>query len=419
MWTWTWSADAGCSTPSTGSRKLDHYELLGIPYEADKKQIRDAYFDLSKTFHPDTLFRKRLGSYKQKMEAVFRRLTDAYETLGKKRARKEYDAYLSDKIQAAKAIEQLEQGRREAEAIARKVAEAAERAVVEPGEGRGARASDEVPAASSATAGPDAPSDGPSKPAAPPAESTRSPSPEARRRLQELTARRLAAATHRTVPGTSSPPGRPPSGAADCPSSPTESAAPVNRQALLRGLANSLRQAASFTGGIDRVSRYIDEARRAEEAGDLVSAANALRLAQAIAPDRDELRTEHARVQTMVAASLADAYERQASYEERSGRWAAAALSWSKVADGRPGDPKPARRAALALIEANGDLHQARRLAQQAVDQAPDDAKNRMALGRVFLSAGLKLNARRELEAAAKLDPGDEMVKNLLREAKA
>jgi hypothetical protein len=36
----------------------------------------------------------------------------------------------------------------------------------------------------------------------------------------------------------------------------------------------------------------------------------------------------------------------------------------------------------------------------------------------VYLGAGLKLNARRELEKAAKLDPSDEMIKNLLKEAR-
>ena len=54
-------------------------------------------FRLSKQFHPDTLFGKRLGSYKQKMEAVFKRLTDAYDVLGKKKRRAKYDEYLEAK----------------------------------------------------------------------------------------------------------------------------------------------------------------------------------------------------------------------------------------------------------------------------------------------------------------------------------
>ena len=75
-------------------REIDFYEALDIPYDADKKQIRTAYFALSKSFHPDTMFRKDLGSFKAKMEAVFQTLTEAYDTLSKKKARDEYDAYL-------------------------------------------------------------------------------------------------------------------------------------------------------------------------------------------------------------------------------------------------------------------------------------------------------------------------------------
>jgi hypothetical protein len=73
---------------------IDYYEALGIAYSAEKKEIRSAYFALSKVFHPDSMFRKNLGSFKAKMVAVFQFLTEAYETLGKKKARDEYDAYL-------------------------------------------------------------------------------------------------------------------------------------------------------------------------------------------------------------------------------------------------------------------------------------------------------------------------------------
>jgi cytochrome c-type biogenesis protein CcmH/NrfG len=37
-------------------------------------------------------------------------------------------------------------------------------------------------------------------------------------------------------------------------------------------------------------------------------------------------------------------------------------------------------------------------------------------LGRIYVGAGMGASARKELEAAAKLDPSHEMVKNLLKE---
>ncbi len=74
--------------------EADHYELLGVPRDADKKAIRTAYFELAKLFHTDTLYGVELEAYGRKMNEVFRELTEAYEVLGKKKKRRAYDAYL-------------------------------------------------------------------------------------------------------------------------------------------------------------------------------------------------------------------------------------------------------------------------------------------------------------------------------------
>jgi tetratricopeptide (TPR) repeat protein len=172
-----------------------------------------------------------------------------------------------------------------------------------------------------------------------------------------------------------------------------------------------------LTGG-DPVERYLRAAQESEGAGDLVGATNALRLALAEAPEREDLKAEHRRLHALMMASLASTYEKQARYEEQQGRWANASLSWSRVSEGRPQDAEAAWRAARALVEAGGDLKQAKRLGERAVQLAPEDPVARRVLGRVFLQAGMRLNALRELQTAAKLDPSDEIVKNLLRELK-
>ena len=88
------------------------------------------------------------------------------------------------------------------------------------------------------------------------------------------------------------------------------------------------------------------------------------------------------------------------------------------MCEGRPRDPRALRSAAAALLRANGDLHAALKYAKATVELAGENVGNLTLLGRVYLAAGLKLNARRELEKAAKLDPSDEMIKNLLKEAR-
>jgi hypothetical protein len=70
------------------------YDLLGAPLLADKKTIRRAYNQRAMEFHPDRFFRKRLGTFKPKMEAIFARMTEAQEVLCSPERRAQYDAAL-------------------------------------------------------------------------------------------------------------------------------------------------------------------------------------------------------------------------------------------------------------------------------------------------------------------------------------
>jgi hypothetical protein len=376
--------------------ELDFYDVLGIAQDAEKKDVRAAYFALSKVFHPDTLFGKRLGSYKQKMEAVFKRLTEAYDVLGKARSRAEYDAYLSTRRSTYDDIRSLDTGARQAAAIEKVVRIAPDGTVT---------------VLAAPTPPPPAPDTTPGRAAVtppPPSEGEpREMSEEGKQRTREATSKRIAAVVGRAMP--SGP------GDAAAPSTPPEPA-PPDKDHVLRGLASSLRAAAVHTGGIDRVQRHLDAARKSETDGNLIAAANSLRLAVAISGGRPEIKAEFERVTHDVAVSQAGNYEKMAGYEEKNRKWADAALSWSRVTEGRPDDPVPHVRAAECLVEAHGDMHRAKLLAQRAVDLAPESFAARRALGRVFFTAGMKLNAKRELEVAAKLDPADELVKNLLHE---
>ena len=71
--------------------RINFYAVLGVNRTADKKAIKDAYFRLAGLVHPDRYFGKRLGSFKPKMELLFARITQAYETLSKNLSRAEYD----------------------------------------------------------------------------------------------------------------------------------------------------------------------------------------------------------------------------------------------------------------------------------------------------------------------------------------
>src|ERR1700733_11690702 len=88
---------------------LDYYELLGLERSVDKKGVKRSYFELAALFHPDRYFRKRLGSFKLKMETLFGTVTEAYDTLSDKVRRAEYDTYLVD-LDRTRGIEDLLKG---------------------------------------------------------------------------------------------------------------------------------------------------------------------------------------------------------------------------------------------------------------------------------------------------------------------
>src|SRR5437016_12457064 len=71
--------------------RLTHYELLGVPADADGAAIRRAYLERSKRFHPDVWYRKDLGQFEAVLSKWFQRLSAAYQVLSDEEARAEYD----------------------------------------------------------------------------------------------------------------------------------------------------------------------------------------------------------------------------------------------------------------------------------------------------------------------------------------
>jgi tetratricopeptide (TPR) repeat protein len=370
--------------------KLNHYELLGVSIDAERAEIRKAYFALSKTFHPDAYYGKHLGSFKSKMEVVFRKVTDAYEAVGRPKKREAYDRYLKQSIAVSVAEQQMGRVEQRAQAIAQALTKApvAERQ------------------AQPIAATPDASEWSPTKAPAKPTPSAVPGTPEFDRmqRKRELLERKLRGrsreASRRSQPVRSMP-------------VPT---AKVGQKTALRELTRSLKQTAVLTGGVDRADRHIDHARVAEAEGDLAAAANALRMAIALDSSRTELQVEYQRLNSHLRVQLLDIHREQAKYEEDNNLWAAASISWAKVAEAAPEDPVAPRRAAKALMAAGGDLRKARDFALRSLELAPDSLDSRLLLARVYIGAGMDASAAKEVEEAAKLDPGHEMVKNLRKQ---
>ncbi|KAG2140657.1 hypothetical protein DEU56DRAFT_941653 [Suillus clintonianus] len=70
---------------STGGTKLwVHYTALGLQRDASQDQIKRSYYELSKLHHPDV-------SQDPSSPEIFRKVTEAYTVLGKKKTRRKYD----------------------------------------------------------------------------------------------------------------------------------------------------------------------------------------------------------------------------------------------------------------------------------------------------------------------------------------
>ncbi len=82
---------------------LDYYQILGVPRDAARKELRGAYFKLSKRFHPDSFYNKETGSFGTRIEDIFHALNRAHQTLSRKKKRAEYDATLGDASSAPSA----------------------------------------------------------------------------------------------------------------------------------------------------------------------------------------------------------------------------------------------------------------------------------------------------------------------------
>jgi len=73
--------------------RRNHWELLGLTGDPSAAEIKRAFFEASKQFHPDRHFGKNLGSFGKKLDAVFRRLKEAYDVLSDPQS---CDAYRRD-----------------------------------------------------------------------------------------------------------------------------------------------------------------------------------------------------------------------------------------------------------------------------------------------------------------------------------
>lgn len=343
-----------------GLDRFSHYELLGLHPSADKKAVKRAYYDLAPLYHPDSYFRKRLGSFKPKIEAIFTRLTLAHDVLTHRVKRAEYDQSLHE---------------------------------------TGALAAGAEPAAP-VEAGAAAPTT--SEPLNTPPDGQGTPAPgwetiEMERIRRQALARRLALG--RRSPGAGSG---------------ISSTLNALRGAAQTGAAGDVESAGFRAGaapnadeaGKSELEQWISAAVAAHRRGDAVAFADALRNAVALAPERQDLRQRWQRAHERAQAVLAEAYLKQAAEEASKENWLQAAWNYAKAASMLPQNAAVHERVAAATLACGGSAQRAVEYAQRAVELSPDDAAAHITLARAHMADGAVGPADFEARRALSLAPG-------------
>ena len=168
-------------------------------------------------------------------------------------------------------------------------------------------------------------------------------------------------------------------------------------------LVSALREHAPGSARRTRAEGLIRDAVLERKENNLVGATNALRLASSIISGCEALDEALDVVPQEMSQSLASTFREQAMKEESLYMWEQAAESWKKVLRGDPTDARAARGVAEALLEAGGSLELARRYAEDAVANAPDDASCHRTLARVYIALGMAKEALQTLHHAQSL----------------
>ena len=324
-----------------------HYALLGVPEDADTKQIRQAYYDLSRHWHPDRFFRREVGEYAPKIEAIFSAITRAYQTLSNDRKRDQYDQERMAKQSSQGRVSSRRRRRRRS-------TQSADNEVIEaPIEALADDAEEDEERDDQATEG-DA--------AAPTKAAPSRPRQRVRRRASRLT--------------------------------------PRARTKYRKQIMGKVRQ--DVVENIRRAKIYYEAGKKDLEDGQPLKAESSLYLAVKLDPRnrtyRSLLNEAHAQSLQIRAQQFMNAAESAESFQNIQ----EAMYNYRKAVEYKSQDGQVYYRLAQLIRRFEKDTREALKHLRVAVQCTPNNADFRIALAEVYAELDLGLNARREYQEAGK-----------------
>lgn len=331
---------------------MDHFAVLGLKPGAPASEVKQAYYNASRRFHPDRYFGKNLGSFRARMERIFRRLTDAHNVLMQPDKREAY-------LRANPALAQ------------------AERAAAPP-----------PPSAPP----PSAPAQQLLTPEPPPVHQVSSPPPAPRPPVAS------------SGPSSIPPPSRP---LAPPPDDGASEARRAERQARLARHPYLAR-----TG---RLAELIARGKAAIASGDWERAYHDFHQVQTMDPKNREVALLLVKARRGHDSQRATIEVARGREMERHGDTHGAMAAYRLACSLDDQNAEAAWRCARLGQLLGQDAAESRGLAQRAVDLAPDKVEHQLTLGKVLLDTGSKKLAKRAFEEAAKLAPDNAEAKAALK----
>ncbi len=361
-----------------------HYALLGVPTDCDRAQLRQAYFERVKRFHPDVFEGYELWGRGPLVEAIHAALTAAFTVLCDDHLRHAYDRSLG--LRATASVPMPDPVK----------TTGVRRAPVVPGNDR------------PAVLPPAPPSAPPSAHPAPPAPRVPTPPP---RFAAHYAVEDVRGSAPTRVPE-AAPTSRP------APSVPPPSMPSMPAVSSVSSVTSTLPapQGPSAQARRDRLAELLERVTMAEFEHDRAEVIALLRRARELAPDDEQVKARLARAESDASALHYARMSNAARIHEKDARWDYAVEAWLRAAAASPAELDPLLGVARASCEGGIDLRRAAEYARRATVLAPTSAEAFAQLARVFLTAERPASAKGALTRALELDPNHALAGALMRQ---
>ena len=80
----------------------DYYAILGVATDCSSGELKKAYYDLSRRFHPDRFYRREVDDLRGQLESVFTGINISFEVLNDKVQRRRFDLERAKKEEVVK-----------------------------------------------------------------------------------------------------------------------------------------------------------------------------------------------------------------------------------------------------------------------------------------------------------------------------